>query len=300
MYEVFLTALVEHRDFHAACAVLSGFCAMPPWETLSRVLYFHGPPRPTGISNQASIDKPTRKDVAFLWKDLHQSLSRQSFVLQARYEIAKERDMGPSGAAMDLDATPGILRWTDFPDPPHGRPLLTQRKVIEIWDQKKLPLVMRDNHHRCAATRPSTRAQGCPRLTSRRLKAETVEEMHRFFRDDMEFSLTKRYCVRPMHDYAPLDSRADEPGPLASLPAWDALTPVDVQGRWILQVKSHVLQDNKPDEIRNAQDQLMAVRGELEGVFDFKAMDRKVHDTRVAMQQQGIQALPQKVILGKN
>ncbi|KAF4508104.1 hypothetical protein G6O67_004528 [Ophiocordyceps sinensis] len=279
MYELFLTALVEQDDLQAACAVLSGFCAMPPWETVCRVLYFQGAPRASGISNQTSMDKPMRKDVAFIWKDLHQSLSRQSFVLQTRYEIAKERDMGPLGAAVDLDSTPGMLRWTDFPDPPHGRPLLTQRKIVEIWEQTKLPSVMRDNDYQ--------------------FKAETIEEMHRFFRDNMEFSLTKHYFVQPMNDYTPLETRAQPSEPSTTLPAWDSLTPVDIQGRWILHVKSHVLQDNKPDEIRKAQDQLISIRNELEGIFNFKAMDRKVHDTRVAMQQQGIQMLPQKVILGK-
>lgn len=72
-----------------------------------------------------------------------------------------------------------------------------------------------------------------------------------------------------------------------------------MQNRWVLQVKSHVLQDNKPDEIRKAQDNLQSIRGELEGAFDFRSIDRKVHDTRMALQQQGIQALPQKVMLGK-
>lgn len=73
-----------------------------------------------------------------------------------------------------------------------------------------------------------------------------------------------------------------------------------MEKRWFLLVKAHVLQDNKPDEIRKAQDQLLGIRGELDGVFDFKGIDRKVHDTRVAQQQQGIQALPQKVMLGKS
>lgn len=153
MYELFLTALVEDADFQAACAVLGGFCAMPPWETVNRVLYFQGPPRPAGISNQSSIDKPMRKDVAFLYKDLHQNLSRQSFVLQARYEILKDRDMGPSSAPQDLDAAAGILRWADFPDPPTARPVLTQRKVVELWEQKKLPSVMRDNNYQCVEPR---------------------------------------------------------------------------------------------------------------------------------------------------
>ncbi|PFH59787.1 hypothetical protein XA68_11895 [Ophiocordyceps unilateralis] len=280
MYELFLTALVEQADFQAACAVLGGLCAMPPWHTLSRVLYFQGPPKPSGIANQASIDKPVRKDAAFLWKDLHQSLSRQSFVVQARYDIARDVDLGASASPMDLDATAGILRWADFPDPPHGRPLLTQRKMVEIWEQKKLPSIMGDNHLQ--------------------YKTETIEEECRFFRDDIEFRLTRQYLLHPIRDYTPLESRTQPPsGPTSSLPEWEALTAVDKQRRWILHVKTHVLQDNKPDEIRKAQDRLMSIRTELDGVFDFKTVDRKVHDTRIAMQQQGIQALPQKVILGK-
>ncbi|KAH7148321.1 mediator complex, subunit Med18 [Dactylonectria macrodidyma] len=280
MYEVFLTALVEDSDFAAACAVLGGLCGMSPWESVHRVLYFQGPPRPVGISNQSSIDKPIRKDVGFLWKDLHQNLARQSFVLQTRYEVLKDRDMSANASATDLDATPGMLRWTDFPDPPHGRPLLTQRKKVELWDQKKLPSVMRDNHYQ--------------------FKTETIEEVYRFFREDVEFSLVRHYFLKPLDHYTPLEMRGQFDIPLASLPAWESLTPIDMQKRWFLQVKANVLQDNKPDEIRKAQDQLLAIRGELEGVFDFKTIDRKVHDTRVAQQPQGIQALPQKVMLGKN
>lgn len=134
---------------------------------------------------------------------------------------------------------------------------------------------------------------------SSRFKTETVEETYRFFRDEVEFCLTKHYLVRPIGDYTPLETRTQAPVPLESLPSWDNLTPVDQQLRWTLQVKTHVLQDNKPDDIRKAQDQLMAIRAELEGVFDFKPVDRKVYDTRVALQQQGIQALPQKMMLGK-
>lgn len=128
-----------------------------------------------------------------------------------------------------------------------------------------------------------------------------MEENHRFFRDDIEFCLTRHYFVQGIAHYTSLESRGDQqPSPLSTLPAWDALTPVDMQNRWILLVKVHVLQDNKPDEIRKSQDLLMSIRGELEGAFDFKAIDRKVHDTRITQQQPGIQALPQKVIIGKN
>lgn len=147
MYELFLTAMVEDSDIAAACAVLSGYCSMQPWETVSRVLYFQGPPRPSGITNQSSIDKPMRKDAVFLWKDLHQNLSRQSFVLQTRFEVLKDRDMGPAAEAVDLDSVAGVLRWADFPDPPRNQPILTQRKMVEIWEQKKLSSILRDNNY---------------------------------------------------------------------------------------------------------------------------------------------------------
>ena len=158
MYELFLTAFVEEKDFSAACAVLSGFCAMSPWETVNRVLYFQGPPRPSGITNQRSIDKPIRKDAAFLWKDLHQNLGRQSFILQTRYDVVKDRDMAPDALPMDIEGTAGVLRWADFPDPPHGKPFITQRKVVEIWEQKKLPSILSDNNYRCVRELPRWRS----------------------------------------------------------------------------------------------------------------------------------------------
>lgn len=148
MYEVFMTSIVEDAELTSACSVLEGLCSMKPWESVVRVLYFQGPPRPAGLSNQTSIEKPIRKNVAPLWRELHQNLSRQSFVIQSRYEILKDRDFGADAKPMDLNAAQGILRWMDFPDPAHGKPLLTQRKVVELWDQRGLPSVLTDNQHR--------------------------------------------------------------------------------------------------------------------------------------------------------
>ncbi|KAM3444774.1 hypothetical protein NHJ13734_001124 [Beauveria thailandica] len=272
MYEVFLTSVVEDADFTSACSILEGLCSMKAWESVVRIIYYHGPQRPAGLSNQTSIEKPIRKNVAPLWRELHQNLSRQSFIIQTRYEVLKDRDFGECAKPAELDATPGILRWADFPDPAHGKPLLTQRKMVELWDQRALPSLLRENHHR--------------------FKGEVIEETYRFFRDEVEFSLTKQYFLHPIEGQAVV-------APVTQLPAWDKLTPVDMQRRWIMQVRTHVLQDNKPDEIRKAQDKLMALRNELDGVFDFRTIDRKVHDTRIAMRQQGVQALPQKVMIGK-
>lgn len=193
MYELFLTALIEDADLEPACSILEGYCGMRPWETVHRVLYFQGPPKPAGIPNQTSIEKPIRKETAILWKELHHSLNRQSFILQTRYDLqsykswqaadgaaASGADAGsggggsegnpahisatattatpappPAAACSDLNAIPGILRWTDFPDPPQGRPNIIQRKKVELWDQKKLLSVMNDNKHQYGGTQDS-------------------------------------------------------------------------------------------------------------------------------------------------
>lgn len=146
MYELFLTGIVESKDINAACSVLSGLCGMPPWESLSRVLYYQGPPKPPGFSNLAGLEKMIRKESAYHLKELHQGLSRQSFILQTRYEVRKDTDLGPNAATVDLDSVPGMLRWTDVPDPPHNRPHLTQRKKVEIWEQRKLPTLLNNNN----------------------------------------------------------------------------------------------------------------------------------------------------------
>ncbi|CEJ91756.1 hypothetical protein VHEMI07448 [[Torrubiella] hemipterigena] len=276
MYEIFLTAFVEDADYDAACSVVGGLCSMKPWESIYRILYFQGPSRPTGLSNQSSIEKPIRKNVAPLWKELHQNLSRLSFVVQAKYEIVKDRDMGISGKPIEFKTTPGILRWADFPDPPSSKPLLTQRKMVELWEQRDIPSILYDNNYT--------------------FKGESIEEVHRFYRDDIEFSFTRQYLFKHVAEYTPLESRqGGDLQPAQSIPAWDSLTPLDMQRRWILKISSHVTQDNKPDEIRAAQDRLMSIRSELEGIFDFKVIDRKVHDTRVSQQQQPIPALLRKV-----
>jgi mediator of RNA polymerase II transcription subunit 18 len=49
---------------------------------------------------------------------------------------------------MELDTMAGILRFTDFPDPPHGKPLLTQRKMVELWEQRAIPSILRDNQYK--------------------------------------------------------------------------------------------------------------------------------------------------------
>ena len=93
MYEIFLTSVVASADFERANAVLQGLCAMSAWKSTHRVLYFSGPPKPRGL---ALPDDRKRSQFGRQWVELSQYLSRSSFVVQARYDLSKDKDFGSS------------------------------------------------------------------------------------------------------------------------------------------------------------------------------------------------------------
>ena len=151
MYELSLLAIVASKDVPRACNVLSGLCAQEPWESIHHVHFFRGSGRPSGMANPSPTPWPQQKDIPALWKELDQALGRQSYHVQVRYEVSKG-DFG-SGNATDFNAAPGILRWTDFPEPPQAvaqqdKGLITQRKKIEIWGQKNLYNILTGKQYR--------------------------------------------------------------------------------------------------------------------------------------------------------
>ena len=131
------------------------------------------------------------------------------------------------------------------------------------------------------------------KLTLSSLTSDQVEHAYQFFRDDLEICLSRLLL--------PVPQGQDEPyaGPSNPLPSWETITNVDELQQWMLVVKLHVLQDNKPDEVRKAQEQLAALKSELEGVFQFEVIERQFLDTRVPLTVQANPApLPQVVRAG--
>ncbi len=97
MHELFLTAVVSAADFERATAILQGLCAMSAFQSVHHVIYLAGPtpPAPRGLPNTRLIQpSPFSK----LWAELGQQLARQSFILQARYEVFKDRSFGAGQA----------------------------------------------------------------------------------------------------------------------------------------------------------------------------------------------------------
>ena len=120
--------------------------------------------------------------------------------------------------------------------------------------------------------------RGCRSTTSLidgRLKSEAIEETYSYFRDNIEYTLTRYLQLPP----SPPNG---SPQPQV-LPAWESLTPLDPAGKWVLWVRTHVVDDTSPEKMQRAHDDLVTVRdGELHGVFDFQVLDRRAYDTRLA------------------
>ncbi|KAI1780927.1 mediator complex, subunit Med18 [Hypoxylon cercidicola] len=246
MRELFLTASTKDADFSMSCAVLQGLAWMTARKSVHRILFFHGQPQPKPLKNMRAFQQSRHPQ---LWKDLSNQLMRSSYVLQIAYEVNPDRDFG-KGTAMEFNSLPGTLRWTDLPDPARDTPV-TSRKKIEIPEQSHLPMALTDNGFR--------------------YKNEVIQESYSFVRENVEFVFSRYYEV------------TGSPGrPITSLPPWADLKPLDPAQKWVLNVKLNVPDDSQPEKVKKAHEELLAVKAELDRLFEFKAIDRRVFDTRIA------------------
>ncbi|KAI1873747.1 uncharacterized protein JN550_003016 [Neoarthrinium moseri] len=253
MHELFLTAALKDGDIEKACAVLQGLCWMSARHNVYHLGFYAGPPKARGLPNVKSLP-PNRYSAQ--WHELSRELTRSSYVFHLVHEVLKDRDFG-TGNAMIWDNMPGTLRWAGFPDPEREKDqVITYRKKIDIPDQKGLLTIMAGN------------GQG--------YKTELIQETYSFIRDNMEFIFSRYYHLPPS---------PEQSGPSTSLPAWSDLKPVDPARKWTFSVKRDVLEDGQPEKMKQASKGIAEVRAELDSMFSFKAIDRRIFDTRIAAPQ---------------
>ncbi|CAK7234833.1 hypothetical protein SEUCBS140593_009080 [Sporothrix eucalyptigena] len=292
MHELFITAVVPDADIERAKALLQGLSGMTARHNVTRVLYFAGPQQPRGLAVKRSIPQPIQPAQGRLWAELHQQMVRQSFVLQARYpvnvgELGAPASSSPGSAAIVAGSAPGTLRWTDLPDPTGGNSatgivrLATQRKKIELVETRNLPAILTDNGHH--------------------FKSELIEESFLFYNNGNEYALVRYHRLPSAAPAAP----GTLPTPLTSLPSWDDITgnspsssipSVDPSRQWLFFVRRHVVGDTSPEKMKKALDELEAARVQLTGIFAFKPVDRRAHDTRIERPINNMPApMPQKL-----
>ncbi|CAL3967566.1 unnamed protein product [Diplocarpon coronariae] len=281
MHELFLTTYVHEDDLSTTEKILQGYCASHPKPILFRKLIWEGPRTRTPKPIDPKFIKAQPQQVIMSWKILSDQLSRQSYVLNTLYEV-DESSFGqaenvlvsgtstPQREGYFLDQRPGTLRWNDLPDPTAAKPVnsrlpdpgltrpVNSRLIVSIENQGNLCSIMRMLNHRYVAMTP-------------------LESTAAYYQQDSTksvFELT-RYLEFPVSESEPAGKIRSQ------LPALNTLLPFDPENKWILTASTLVAKGDDPQQMKKGMDQLVAIKTDFEGCFDFKAMDRHIFDTRV-------------------
>jgi len=275
-HELFLTAIIANEDFETTLRILQGYCAMSPIPVLTRKLTWEGPRTrtPAGIDAKFIKNQPPAKVPQ--WSGLSVQLSRQSYIMHLLYDVDRqsfgkaESDPMPANQGSPtpslLDQRLGVLRWNDLPEPteylklPDGRPLdpnavklVNMRLMFSIENQGLCSLMKMINH---------------------RFVREVIQESNRFVHGDVIFELT-RYLQFPVGEN-------DNPSTIRNeLPDFESLTPFDSENKWILTASTIVTRGDNPQQVKKGTDQLVAIKDDFDGCFDFRVLDRHIFDTRV-------------------
>ncbi len=115
-------------------------------------------------------------------------------------------------------------------------------------------------------------------LTFVRFLREIIEEAYRFVLGNVVFSLSRYLEIPPA-----LQEFEDDMSPRVNkrLPAFGSLIPFDPEGKWILTATAEVLNGNDPEQVQKGIDELITVKTEFEGCFNFQMIDRHTFDTRL-------------------
>lgn len=235
------------------------------------MLFYQGPSQPRGFKTP-----PTAGQWAPLYSEFHKATLRQGFIVRARWDVSNTTvTFGPNTQPTNLDTAPASLHWCDIPDPTPGP--VFQRKIIEIPEQFSLPKTLVSNDYS--------------------FKNETLEETYTYYRDTIEFSLVRyrTFPNLPTNQIGQPQQRFPEPF------STDKYPPKDPTDKWHLFVRAYIPDKDTEgdmkkvhDHMKKAHEELMDIRAELEGVFEFPSWDRKCFDTRIAVHVNNMPApLPQ-------
>jgi mediator of RNA polymerase II transcription subunit 18 len=111
-----------------------------------------------------------------------------------------------------------------------------------------------------------------------RFTGEVVEEGYRFVHDYVVIYLTRFLDI-------PAESQDMEykgkPKVNKSMPPFETLTPFDSENKWIMTASLQVLTANDVEHMQKGTDELMKIKTDFEGCFNFQIKDRHIFDTRV-------------------
>jgi len=157
---------------------------------------------------------------------------------------------------LNCDQTPGNLCWKDIPDPAGARKVNT-RAIVTIDNERMLPRLL------------STVGYD--------FTIERIQECYRFIFGNVVFLMSRDLGLPS----PATQQNGAHPSISDQLPAFESLQPFDGQGKWILTASIEVVNGNDPELMSKAIDELMEIKTEFDGCFDFQVVDRHILDTRV-------------------
>jgi mediator of RNA polymerase II transcription subunit 18 len=111
-----------------------------------------------------------------------------------------------------------------------------------------------------------------------RFVGETVEEGYKFVHGNVEIYLTRYLPLPPEFQDMEYEGK---PKVNRTLPPFESLPQFDSENKWIMTASLTVLSANDLEFMKLGTDELMEVKTDFEGCFDFQSRDRHIFDTRV-------------------
>ncbi|KAL3427713.1 polynucleotide kinase 3 phosphatase [Phlyctema vagabunda] len=252
MHELYLAANVPYEDHTTALQILQGFCGANPESSTQRRLIWEGPRSRTLKGIPTAFIARQSPPKALLWKFLHDQLLRQSYCITLVYDVKKDAfsKSNEPGPSIDCDAVPGTLSWRDIADPVGARPV-NSRLALDIPEERGLCSNLRALDHRFIK--------------------EFFQECFQFIYGDVIFNLS-RYLELPQDSQSVESNVAQKPRDV--LPPFESLHPYDSEDKWVLTASVEVQNGSDQSQLQQAIEQLMHVKTEFAGCFDFKVIDR--------------------------
>ena len=75
-----------------------------------------------------------------------------------------------------------------------------------------------------------------------------------------------------------------QPAPIERLPAFESLLPFDPENKWVLTASLEVSNGKDQELMKQGTEELLDIKSQFEGCFDFEIMHRHLFDTRVKLE----------------
>ncbi|KAF2759781.1 hypothetical protein EJ05DRAFT_498982 [Pseudovirgaria hyperparasitica] len=247
MHELLLFGQVPRSRHDEMLKVLAGVAAMQPQRVIERHVVYRpnrdpqAPGRTGQVGGSQAVATDKRSTQAQAVKDLYFTKLVQDLT---------EDDFEKEGKALAPGGT-WAMQFYDVPD-------AAKRPVI-YRTANTTPILQGDAHNYMKDFQYN-------------YVGEHILEGHRYVHKNVVILLHR---LLTYHELPPSQS------PVATLPSYESLKPVDPSGAYIMQTSVRLVDNAGPDNLGRGQEELVKFQGTMKGIVELQVVDRLALDTRV-------------------